>query len=244
MFTFGYWGWGSSTALLLKASAAVEASRGFEPPMFVDLRISRSVRATGFRDAAFEKLAGRYRYLWMPALGNRTARDRPKRGPRIVIDDPAAADVLLSLVAWRARHKQRVIAFCACEWPGTSARPLCHRRRVADLVLANARQRRMKLGVVEWPGGRALARNAHVTPKELGALERGASFRPRWPATVIAGLPWGSRISARTDAASHTFLAQAAKPFRGKLVVPQHAWNYEDWDDAYEECIESLGLDG
>jgi hypothetical protein len=36
LFTWGYYGWGNVTAQLVEAVEAVEASRGFEPPSFVD----------------------------------------------------------------------------------------------------------------------------------------------------------------------------------------------------------------
>jgi len=48
LFTWGYYGWGNHTPDLVKAVDAVETSRGFQPPMFVDIRIRRSVRAAGF----------------------------------------------------------------------------------------------------------------------------------------------------------------------------------------------------
>src|SRR5688500_8003061 len=48
MFTWGYWGWGTTTREFVQAADAVEASRGFNPPLFVDIRIRRSVRAPGF----------------------------------------------------------------------------------------------------------------------------------------------------------------------------------------------------
>jgi hypothetical protein len=47
MFTWGYDGWGSSTRQLKEAVDAVEQARGFEPPCFVDVRISRGVWAEG-----------------------------------------------------------------------------------------------------------------------------------------------------------------------------------------------------
>ena len=41
LFTFGYYGWGSWTPQLVEAVDAVETSRCFEPPIFVDIRIRR-----------------------------------------------------------------------------------------------------------------------------------------------------------------------------------------------------------
>ena len=58
IFAWGYYGWGSHTRRLVEAVDAAEAGRGFEPPVFVDVRIRRSVRAAGFTGPAFEKLLG------------------------------------------------------------------------------------------------------------------------------------------------------------------------------------------
>jgi hypothetical protein len=48
IFTWGYYGWGNATPQLVESVDAVETSRGFEPPIFVDIRIRRNVRAKGF----------------------------------------------------------------------------------------------------------------------------------------------------------------------------------------------------
>ena len=52
IFTWGYDGWGSSTRQLKDAVDTIEQGRGFKPPYFVDLRISRSVRAEGLKEKA------------------------------------------------------------------------------------------------------------------------------------------------------------------------------------------------
>jgi hypothetical protein len=62
LFSWGYWGWGNATRQFVEAVDAAEAAREFAPPLFVDVRISRSVRAAGFRDHAFEQLVGKDRY--------------------------------------------------------------------------------------------------------------------------------------------------------------------------------------
>jgi hypothetical protein len=49
LFTFGYYGWGNHTPQLVEAVDAVERSRGFEPPLFVDTRIRRTVRRRAFK---------------------------------------------------------------------------------------------------------------------------------------------------------------------------------------------------
>ena len=62
IFTWGYYDWGNHTLQLVEA---IERSRGFEPPLFVDIRIRRTVRAKGFQGNAFEKLLGQDRHRWM-----------------------------------------------------------------------------------------------------------------------------------------------------------------------------------
>src|SRR6266849_159936 len=94
LFTWGYWGWGTTTDRLVEAAGAVERARGFEPPLFVDIRIQRSVRAAGFKGGAFPRTVGRERYVWMRSLGNAAVLERV---PGIRINDPAAADTLLDL---------------------------------------------------------------------------------------------------------------------------------------------------
>ena len=49
IFTFGYYGWGNHTPQLIEAVDVVKRSRGFEPPLFVDIRVRRTVRAKGFQ---------------------------------------------------------------------------------------------------------------------------------------------------------------------------------------------------
>jgi hypothetical protein len=47
LFSWGFWGWGTSTPQLVEATDALEAARGFNPPVFVDTRLLRSGRAPG-----------------------------------------------------------------------------------------------------------------------------------------------------------------------------------------------------
>ena len=58
IFTWGYYGWGNATKQLVEVVDAVEQDRGFRPPVFVDIRIRRTVWAKGFQGNAFEKLLG------------------------------------------------------------------------------------------------------------------------------------------------------------------------------------------
>jgi hypothetical protein len=146
LFTWGYWGWGNATDRLVGAVDSVEAARGCAPPLFVDVRLSRSVRAPGFRERAFEQTVGSARYRWMKQLGNK--RIATGSGPPIQIAEPAAATELLDLALDAAKRDQHVIFFCACDVPVD-----CHRAEVAKLVMAAARKRRNVVEIIEWPGG-------------------------------------------------------------------------------------------
>jgi hypothetical protein len=68
LFTWGYYGWGNATPQLVEAMDAVEANQGFEPPLSMDIRIRRTVRAKGFQGNSFEKLLGPSRHRWIPSL--------------------------------------------------------------------------------------------------------------------------------------------------------------------------------
>ena len=145
LFSFGYWGWGGATDALLRLTDAVEAKRGFAPPLFVDIRMSRAGRSEGFRGDAFEQRLGFERYRWMRTLGNLSIKTGENR---IQIASPHAVDQLLDLALDARRDGRRVIFFCACETPRR-----CHRRVVGRLVLRAARKRGIPVNVAEWPSG-------------------------------------------------------------------------------------------
>jgi hypothetical protein len=185
LFSFGYWGCGSATRELVEAIDAVEARRGFGPPLWVDVRMQRSVRASGFRDDQFEKLL-KSRYVWIPNLGNTKIQDG---GTGVKIKKPSAAAELLDL-ALRTPNR-RVIFFCACPYPHA-----CHRRQVGQLLLRYARARQTRISVIEWPGGDAGALTLDVSPASLRKIERKAlKSLPIPPSMTLAeatSLPWGT----------------------------------------------------
>jgi hypothetical protein len=193
IFSFGYYGWGNHTPQLVEAVDAAETSRGFEPPLFVDIRIRRSVRAAGFTGPAFEKLLGQDRHRWMKSLGNKFIETRT--GPNIQIGDPAAANEVLDLAIESARHKQRLLFFCSCQWPRWDGKIACHRTTVAALVLEAAKRRGVQIEVVEWPGGEPKQIDLDVTPKVIGAVSKGRMTVPlnkQVDLAEVAGLPWCS----------------------------------------------------
>jgi hypothetical protein len=185
LFSFGYWGCGSATRDLVKAIDTAEALRGFEPPLWVDVRISRSVRAAGFRDGEFADLL-ESRYVWMPELGNKRVQDRRKG---IKIQNPAAAKDLLKLAL--DNPKCRVIFFCACEHPA-----FCHRKHVGKLLLKYAKEAKAPIRVIEWPGGEPDSATIDVSPATLRKIGRDAVKSLPIPLWMTVGdataLPWGT----------------------------------------------------
>jgi hypothetical protein len=227
MFSFGYYGWGNSTPQLVQAVDAVERGRGFGPPVFVDVRIRRAVRAEGFRESAFEKLLGRGRYRWLPDLGNEAIT----RGGKMRIRDPRAAGQLWELAQAAGRHERRVIFFCGCERPMDGRRRACHRTLVADLVLKRARAARAAVEVIEWPGGAPGEIEVDVSPAEFRAIARGRttiSLAKSRPLRNVAGLPWGSIVQVRSEGDTLHRLTGPAVYRRGQWCLDVLDWDLDE----------------
>jgi hypothetical protein len=191
-FMWGYWGWGGSTRELVEAFDAAEAQRGYDPSVFVDVRIRREVRAVGFRGDAFEKLLGKGRHHWMDGLGNKAVID----GGPMMLKDPRVVDDLLDLIVKNDRARRRVIFFCACEMPRNNGERWCHRDLIAELLADEARRRRLPLSVVEWPGGvpqRLIARFPTVAVRAaLSDTAKSVPMPKEIPPATGMSLPWGS----------------------------------------------------
>jgi hypothetical protein len=199
IFTFGYYGWGNATPQLVQAVNAVEISRDFKPPIFVDIRIRRNVRAKGFVGNAFEKLLGPSRHRWMKSLGNKFIQTRA--GPDIQIAEPSAANELLDLALESAGRKQRVLFFCGCQRPRFDGEIACHRTTVAELVLKAAQRRGESVEIVEWPGGEPKEIDLDVTPEVFASVRKGRKTVPlegNVNLAEVAGLPWGSIATIHT----------------------------------------------
>jgi hypothetical protein len=222
LYTFGYFGWGNATTQLVQAVDAVEASRGFEPPLFVDTRIRRSVRAAGFNGSAFQKLLGPQRYRWMKSLGNKFIETRT--GPPIQIADPASAATLLDIALEASEKRQRILFFCGCQYPRQEGKTVCHRATIAGLVLEAARQKDQPIEIIEWPGGEPQARELEAAPTVFKAL-RGRATIPL-PAAAAAslagwsGLPWGSIVTVRCEDRSMRVVSGPAGCHGGEWVLP------------------------
>jgi hypothetical protein len=189
LFTWGYEGWGNWTDKLVEAVDAVERSRGWGPPLFVDIRASRKVRAEGFREHAFERRFGPERYRWMNRLGNKAILTHERYGS--IIDPTAAADLLDLAVGMQAKRR-RVIYFCSCVSPTDG----CHRHWVAPHLFEFAKKRGQPVTVVEWPGFDSEPESVpgvRTTERVVSAINAGRvslPIGPDLPAPELLGLPW------------------------------------------------------
>ena len=203
LYSFGYWGWGNATEQLVAAVDAVDRRRGFRPPLFVDIRIRRNVRAVGFRDDAFKVRFGSRRYRWMPALGNR--RVAQGRGG-IKIDDPAVANELLTLALDCAKQRRHAIFFCSCEFPDG-----CHRSTVAALLLKEARKRGTAIEVVEWPGGEPRAFVLQALDRDVPRDTTSRLYLPKGcDLADYGGLALGTLVTANGVTRSRTVAVATA----------------------------------
>jgi hypothetical protein len=228
LFTWGYHGWGNHTSQLVKAFNSVETSRGFHPPIFVDIRIQRSGRAPGFIGSAFEKLLGPDHHHWMRSLGNLKVKTRT--GPEIQIAEPAAAEELLDLALESARNKQRLLFFCSCVWPRWNGKIGCHRTTVAGLVLKAARKRGKSIQIVEWPGGEPRRIHLDVKPQVFDAVKKGRMSIPlgkRPDLAEVAGLPWGSIATLHSGGETLHRLVGPAIANTSGWVLPVHYWCFD-----------------
>ena len=241
LFTFGYWGWGNSTRQLVQMIDAVEESRGHEPPLFVDLRIRRTVRAIGFSNDAFGRLVGDERYVWMHELGNAAILE----GGAMRLEDPHAALDLLTLSGSLARKNRRVIAFCACEFPRIEGRVACHRVVVADKVLSHARRQGIHIRIVEWPGEDRAGDRAEIRlpGREYVRILRGGRWMPIGGQLTLAeagSLPWYRPVTVKNEddtGSSMRILSGPARYVGGSWCLP--ALELAD-QDATEEQVKVL----
>jgi hypothetical protein len=195
LFSFGYWGWGTATDQLVKAVDAVERSRGFKPPIFVDTRIQRSVRAPGFNGRTFEEKLGPRRHRWLPGLGNK--RIQSGKGKAIQIADPAEAQTLRDLALEAADGNRRIIFFCNCPW-AVDGRKRCHRTEIASLLLKAANRRDESLTIAEWPGGEPESLDLSIDEKAFKRLLGEGWYIPVPQGRSLSdcsGLAWGSRVN-------------------------------------------------
>jgi len=232
-FSWGYAGWGNSIPQLLRSFDTAEQLRGFRPPVFVDVRARRNVRAKGFRDDAFEHVVERRRYRWMKGLGNEAVRTG-KGTMRLV--QPEQSLELLDLVVSEAGKKSRVIFFCSCDSP--SCAHTCHRRLVRAKLLAEARRQGVGLRIEEWPGGEPTAHpcQVQVPQRTIDTILRGGT-RVRVPESIAlerSALPHGQVVDF-TDGKRHQLVACGTPIYRaGRWALPIFVLPVNATDSAQE----------
>ena len=195
LFSFGYWGWGSAVPQLVRCIDEVEKSRSFGPPLFVDIRISRSVRAAGFDGNAFEAVVGATRYRWLDDLGNLGVKDKGA----MRLKDPAAVNTLLDIAIQASNQNSRVIFYCACPRPCD-----CHRSLVARLTIEATRARSLPVEIVEWPGENPdlLDVEIEIPESEFKKILRGAKSIPLdndHPLSEIGAIPWYALVAVAPE---------------------------------------------
>lgn len=200
MYSFGYWGCGQATKALVRAFKAAEYARGLKAPLWVDIRLQRTCRAKGFSGIAFKTRLGQ-QYKWIPDLGNTCIADGTDG---INIKNPAAAGQLLDLALNRDRH---VIFFCACQHPTG-----CHRQKVGQLLIKEARTRCISMEVVEWPGMLPDSISLNVARADLWKAQRASSIDLNEPGPLkrlgipksmgharAAIIPWGTLAELKAE---------------------------------------------
>jgi hypothetical protein len=212
VFTFGVGLWRGSSLLLFEATRAVETARGFAPPLLADAAQHDPNGTRPCDGTSFEPI---------DASRSTVLAAAPARGRA---DDRALADQagqrLLELALDRSARDQRVISCCPC-WVN---QPDCRRHKVADRLLAAARQAGLDVEIVEWPGGEPRDVTVHVRPEEVDRVRHGAlSLEAPLPLSELAGLPWASVVRARSGEREAAFMSGPAQPTHGTLMLPVYA---------------------
>jgi hypothetical protein len=198
LFSWGYWGWGNATPQLVQAANAAEATKGFSPPIFIDVRLSRQGRAKGFVGNAFRDLVGDSRYRWIKDLGNLAIADGHEG---VEIKNPSAVEELLEQAVRGADEGRRVIFYCACEFPRLDGKLTCHRLEITDRLLDHANETGRPITIVEWPGGKPTEACLKVDRKTFSAVMRGrrsVSFTSD-RLHDLAGLLWGTVLALERE---------------------------------------------
>lgn len=224
IFSWGFHGWGNSTDQLIRSVDSIERSRGFKPPLFVEIRIQRSGRAVGFNGTSFEALLGRRRYAWLSDLGNKAILEG-RQG--IEIKNPSAAGELLDLAVKAIDDGRRVIYFCGCKHQKKDGRIRCHRWAVGKYLLAVAAKAGISVSLEEWPGGEPEHIELTVTPQVVRNAIRGGPFIPLGELNRIprfAALPHGSIATIKSSSAVGHVITGPAVLRAGKWFLPMLKW--------------------
>jgi hypothetical protein len=251
IFSFGYYGWGNATDELVNSVDAVERSRGFKPPIFVDTRISRSARAKGFNGSNFEKLVGEKSHRWMKSLGNKRIQSRS--GPWIQIAEPAAAEDLLDLALELSEQSRRILFFCSCKFSKCEGKVNCHRHVIGTLLIKAARKRGASIEVIEWPGGKPQRIHLEVSASDYTAVDKGRSTIPLRETNrlvELAEVPYCSTLTLYSDDQMMYRLVGPARMTGGQWNLPvfyssgNAATSVKEYQHVAKRMRRELGFDG
>lgn len=221
VFSWGYHGWGHCAHKFVEAAVEAEALRGYGPPIFVDVRMLRSGRATDFVGNHFKHISEERGcgYHWMEGLGNKAVADR-KRG-ELTINRPETIQELLDLIIQKRANKRRVIFFCACEHPRIGGDYACHRTLVAEMLVQKAREQNIRLISQEWPGGDYQEFHFTTNPGNTGTSTRIPLHPGMTPAQALL-IP---QLST-----AHLYLPDEDEPYRTVTAEPAKFFtNSADW---------------
>lgn len=216
IFSWGFWGWGTHSERFVKVVDHVESSRGFKPPIFVDVRIRRTGRAIDFKENAFRDIVGENRYRWMKGLGNQAIVDDTVGD--LLIKDPREAKTLLDLAINSLKLDRRVIFYCACEAPD-----ICHRHTVGALLLKEAKKRGIALEVIEWPGGRVQYIKETTSNGMIMKIVKGQKNYPLSDTADLrkyGALAWGSIVELSSDSIKLAFISGPIKYVNNGWALP------------------------
>ena len=227
IFSWGYWGWGHCADRFVKVVDRVEASRGFKPPFFVDIRIRHSGRAVNFNGNTFGDIVGITRYKPMKGLGNEAIVDDTLK--KMTIKDPQEAKTLLALAIEESKkHNRRVIFFCSCEFPSK-----CHRHIVADLLRKEVKKRKMPVEIVEWPGGKVQHIKEKTTDDMIKKMKKGQRNYPLPDNANLkkyGSLAWGSTVELSSGSEKFKFITGPIQSVNHRWTLPEvkklHRYHY------------------
>jgi NTP pyrophosphatase (non-canonical NTP hydrolase) len=194
MYSWGYYGWGSSAKEFVRCVDEIEKKKGFKPPFFVDIRAKRNGKAHDFVNKNFEKITGTKRYEWKPELGNAFIGTPAFNKGKIKIKEPKTAEELLELAEKLNKEKQHIIFFSNCDFQKFGFKKGCHRYDVGSLLLKYAKKQKIELTLEEWPGGEPKKISINLNDKQFRTLADSQSknrlqLGEKKPSIELIGLP-------------------------------------------------------
>lgn len=126
LYTWDYDGWGPHVPLMKKVFIEHNMAYAGRSLKWIDLRLSRAVRAVGFNNDEPERLLGRDHYAWIPEFGNVAVKEGGKMRLK---DFKKGYARLLEEIAFCTKKKMDIILFCHCPFIWE-----CHRGMVIEKI--------------------------------------------------------------------------------------------------------------